>query len=212
MVFGHSAGLVSVSLKLSHIGLRLSRAFFFSTFLFRFGHRYRTALRPGCTYGALACMFACRLAVAVGCLVSCFSNVQCIISVQGFPASRVRRCRSAHSRGGRVSARDEGAFHFSIYGFTLSALTRYYTFLVHKTRILFPFEVMILYVAVPEMRSLKSHAPSHLRTHARPHRTHFGPYQHSARQMFHSHLALVYRKVRVRFPGLEAGADRGTSQ
>ena len=113
-----------------------------------------------------------------------------------------------------MSARDEGAFHFSnsIYGFTLSALTRYYTFLVHKTRILFPFEVMILYVAVPEMRSLKSHAPSHLRTHARPHRTHFGPYQHSARQMFHSHLAFVYRKVRVRFPGLEAGADRGTSQ
>ena len=128
-----------------------------------------------------------------------------IISVQG-------EVRSAHSRGGRVSARDEGAFHFSIYGFTLSALTRYYTFLVHKTRILFPFEVMILYVAVPEMRSLKSHAPSHLRTHARPHRTHFGPYLHSARQMFHSHLALVYRKVRVRFPGLEAGADRRTSQ
>ena len=46
-----------------------------------------------------------------------------------------------------MSARDEGAFHFSIYGFTLSALARYYTFLVHKTRILFPFEVMILYVA-----------------------------------------------------------------
>ena len=55
-----------------------------------------------------------------------------------------------------------------MYGFTLSALTRY-TFLAHKTRILsLPFEVMILYVAVPEMRSLKSHAPPHTRA-ATPH-------------------------------------------
>ena len=207
MVFGHSAGLVSVSLKLSHIGLRLStsRAFFFSTFLFRF---FRTSLPYGFTARVYVRGFSLHVRLPLGSCCWLFSLVflQCIIiSVQG-------EVRSAHSRGGRVSARDEGAFHFSIYGFTLSALTRYYTFLVHKTRILFPFEVMILYVAVPEMRSLKSHAPSHLRTHARPHRTHFGPYQHSARQMFHSHLAFVYRKVRVRFPGLEAGADRGTSQ
>ena len=162
MVFGHSAGLVSVSLKLSHIGLRLSRAFFFSTFLFRF---FRTSLPYGFTARVYVRGFSLHVRLPLG---SCCWLFSLVFSNNVLFHGPGCGAQCALERGTRVCARDEGAFHFSMYGFTLSALTRY-TFLAHKTRILsLPFEVMILYVAVPEMRSLKSHAPPHTRA-ATPH-------------------------------------------